>query len=218
MRIIIKVRVFVVQFVSKISIFCFVFGLWGMKMFQFSRVVGLFVIFLQTGYRCRVVGIGFGFWMGVGFVVFFLRSFMLGVSQFGFLGGFRGVRVGGSIVNSCIGVAIVQVFSRQRIFSGRFRFECFSKERFVGRSRSFFRFRTGGSLCGDVGGRLIFCVCNLFQLVVGYEYQSKLFKYCSQVDFVRGFGGKFGVQVDRVDQVSDAFKELGFGEGTGSFF
>lgn len=43
----------------------------------------------------------------------------------------------------------------------------------------------------------------LLQSAVGHEYQSKLSKHCSQVDSVRGFGGKFGVQVDRVDQVSE---------------
>lgn len=47
-------------------------------------------------------------------------------------------------------------------------------------------------------------LCDLFQSAVGHEYQSKLSKHCSQVDSVRGFGGKFGVQVDRVDQVSEA--------------
>lgn len=41
------------------------------------------------------------------------------------------------------------------------------------------------------------------QSAVGHEYQSKLSKHCSQVDSVRGFGGKFGVQMDRVDQVRD---------------
>ncbi|PKU30808.1 src substrate cortactin isoform x5 [Limosa lapponica baueri] len=35
---------------------------------------------------------------------------------------------------------------------------------------------------------------------VGHEYQSKLSQHCSQVDAVKGFGGKFGVQTDRVDQ------------------
>lgn len=44
---------------------------------------------------------------------------------------------------------------------------------------------------------------NFFQSAVGHEYQSKLSKHCSQVDSVKGFGGKFGVQTDRVDQVSD---------------
>ena len=47
-------------------------------------------------------------------------------------------------------------------------------------------------------------LCGPFQSAVGHEYQSKLSKHCSQVDSVRGFGGKFGVQVDRVDQVSEA--------------
>lgn len=42
----------------------------------------------------------------------------------------------------------------------------------------------------------------LLQSAVGHEYQAKLSKHCSQVDSVRGFGGKFGVQMDRVDQVS----------------
>ena len=44
----------------------------------------------------------------------------------------------------------------------------------------------------------------LFQSAVGHEYQSKLSKHCWQVDSVWGFGGKFGVQGDRVDQVSEA--------------
>lgn len=48
-----------------------------------------------------------------------------------------------------------------------------------------------------------FWISNFFQSAVGHEYQSKLSKHCSQVDSVRGFGGKFGVQVDRVDQVSN---------------
>nr|XP_030689073.1 src substrate cortactin isoform X2 [Globicephala melas] len=44
---------------------------------------------------------------------------------------------------------------------------------------------------------------------VGHEYQSKLSKHCSQVDSVRGFGGKFGVQVDRVDQSAVGFEYQG---------
>lgn len=44
----------------------------------------------------------------------------------------------------------------------------------------------------------------LFQSAVGHEYQSKLSKHCLQVDSVWGFGGKFGVQGDRVDRVSEA--------------
>ncbi|XP_043726398.1 src substrate cortactin-like [Cervus elaphus] len=35
---------------------------------------------------------------------------------------------------------------------------------------------------------------------VGLEYQSKLSKCCLQVDSIWGFGGKFGVQLARVDQ------------------
>ncbi|XP_043309844.1 src substrate cortactin-like [Cervus canadensis] len=35
---------------------------------------------------------------------------------------------------------------------------------------------------------------------VGHEYQSKLSKCCLQVDSIWGFGGEFGVQLDRVDQ------------------
>ncbi|EHB12338.1 Src substrate cortactin [Heterocephalus glaber] len=44
---------------------------------------------------------------------------------------------------------------------------------------------------------------------VGHEYQSKLSKHCSQVDSVRGFGGKFGVQMDRVDQSAVGFEYQG---------
>lgn len=54
------------------------------------------------------------------------------------------------------------------------------------------------------------------QSAVGHEYQSKLSKHCSQVDSVRGFGGKFGVQVDRVDQVSDLLGARARGAGTAS--
>lgn len=50
---------------------------------------------------------------------------------------------------------------------------------------------------------------NFFQSAVGHEYQSKLSKHCSQVDSVKGFGGKFGVQTDRVDQVSDFISSCG---------
>lgn len=41
----------------------------------------------------------------------------------------------------------------------------------------------------------------LLQSAVGHEYQSKLSKHCSQTDTSKGFGGKFGVQSDRVDEV-----------------
>ncbi|XP_043309805.1 uncharacterized protein LOC122432093 isoform X3 [Cervus canadensis] len=39
---------------------------------------------------------------------------------------------------------------------------------------------------------------------VGHEYQSKLSKCCLQVDSIWGFGGKFGVQLARVDQKHSA--------------
>lgn len=46
----------------------------------------------------------------------------------------------------------------------------------------------------------LYSVC-VIQSAVGHDYQSKLSKHCSQVDTSKGFGGKFGVQADRVDQV-----------------
>jgi len=36
---------------------------------------------------------------------------------------------------------------------------------------------------------------------VGWDYQEKLVKHESQTDGAKGFGGKFGVQTDRVDKV-----------------
>ena len=45
---------------------------------------------------------------------------------------------------------------------------------------------------------------SLWQSAVGHDYQSKLSKHCSQTDTSKGFGGKFGVQADRVDQVGSA--------------
>lgn len=43
---------------------------------------------------------------------------------------------------------------------------------------------------------------NSLQSAVGHEYQSELSKHVSQVDAAKGFGGKFGVQKDRVDKAS----------------
>ena len=40
-----------------------------------------------------------------------------------------------------------------------------------------------------------------FQSAVGFEHQSELSKHASQTDAAKGFGGKFGVQKDRVDKV-----------------
>ena len=42
---------------------------------------------------------------------------------------------------------------------------------------------------------------NIFQSAVGFEHQSELSKHASQTDAAKGFGGKFGVQKDRVDKV-----------------
>lgn len=40
-----------------------------------------------------------------------------------------------------------------------------------------------------------------FQSAVGWDYQEKIEKHESQTDGKKGFGGKFGVQADRVDKV-----------------
>lgn len=37
---------------------------------------------------------------------------------------------------------------------------------------------------------------------VGWEYQSELSKHSSQTDATKGFGGRYGVQKDRQDDVS----------------
>lgn len=66
-----------------------------------------------------------------------------------------------------------------------------------------------GVVCHTGHGGIMAHLCSLFQSAVGHEYQSKLSKHCSQVDSVRGFGGKFGVQMDRVDQVSDRTRAAG---------
>uniref|UniRef100_A0A8C9L685 Cortactin n=1 Tax=Pavo cristatus TaxID=9049 RepID=A0A8C9L685_PAVCR len=54
--------------------------------------------------------------------------------------------------------------------------------------------------------------CHVFSCIqnctVLLPYQSKLSKHCSQVDSVKGFGGKFGVQTDRVDQVFCIYMHL----------
>lgn len=41
-----------------------------------------------------------------------------------------------------------------------------------------------------------------FQSAVGHDYVAQVAKHTSQVDSVKGFGGKFGVQADRQDKVS----------------
>ena len=37
---------------------------------------------------------------------------------------------------------------------------------------------------------------------VGHDYVAKVEKHVSQTDYAQGFGGKYGVQTDRVDKVS----------------
>lgn len=36
---------------------------------------------------------------------------------------------------------------------------------------------------------------------VGHDYIAPKFKHASQIDYSTGFGGKFGVQSDRIDKV-----------------
>ena len=36
---------------------------------------------------------------------------------------------------------------------------------------------------------------------VGHDYVAKVEKHVSQKDYSTGFGGKFGVQTDRIDKV-----------------
>ncbi|NXC20489.1 SRC8 protein, partial [Corythaeola cristata] len=71
--------------------------------------------------------------------------------------------------------------------------------------------RTLGEEEGHVSLHLYFALqlCPKCSSAVGHEYQSKLSKHCSQVDSVKGFGGKFGVQTDRVDQSAVGFEYQG---------
>lgn len=41
------------------------------------------------------------------------------------------------------------------------------------------------------------------QSAVGHEYVAEVEKHSSQTDAARGFGGKYGVEKDRADKVSD---------------
>lgn len=43
------------------------------------------------------------------------------------------------------------------------------------------------------------------QSAVGHEYVAEVEKHSSQTDAAKGFGGKFGVERDRADKVSDDF-------------
>ena len=42
------------------------------------------------------------------------------------------------------------------------------------------------------------------QSAVGFEHQSELSKHASQTDAAKGFGGKYGLQKDRVDKVNQS--------------
>lgn len=39
------------------------------------------------------------------------------------------------------------------------------------------------------------------QSAVGHEYVAKVEKHASQKDYSAGFGGKYGIQKDRIDKV-----------------
>ena len=47
------------------------------------------------------------------------------------------------------------------------------------------------------------------QSAVGHEYVAEVEKHSSQTDAARGFGGKYGVEKDRADKVSDNTLSLG---------
>ena len=53
---------------------------------------------------------------------------------------------------------------------------------------------------------VIRCTCHavlcLLQSAVGWEYQTELSKHGSQTDAAKGFGGRYGVQTDRQDEVN----------------
>lgn len=45
---------------------------------------------------------------------------------------------------------------------------------------------------------------------VGHDYVAKVEKHASQTDSTKGFGGKFGVQTDRVDKVCSCIIRYSF--------
>lgn len=53
-----------------------------------------------------------------------------------------------------------------------------------------------------------FCWTFLYQDAVGHSYVAQVAQHSSQTDASRGFGGKFGVQKDRVDQVGYTYYTL----------
>ena len=46
------------------------------------------------------------------------------------------------------------------------------------------------------------------QSAVGHDYQSDLSAHSSQTDHSRGFGGRYGVERDRVDQSAGSFADM----------
>lgn len=48
---------------------------------------------------------------------------------------------------------------------------------------------------------VIYCSTRMDKSAVGHDYVAKVEKHGSQTDAAKGFGGKFGVQTDRVDKV-----------------
>ncbi len=46
-----------------------------------------------------------------------------------------------------------------------------------------------------------YCLLRMDKSAVGHDYVAKVEKHGSQTDAAKGFGGKFGVQTDRVDKV-----------------
>ena len=44
-------------------------------------------------------------------------------------------------------------------------------------------------------------LCSPLQSAAGWDYHAKLEQHESQRDHSKGFGGKYGVEKDRVDQV-----------------
>ncbi len=49
----------------------------------------------------------------------------------------------------------------------------------------------------------------VLQSAVGWEYQAELSKHESQTDAAKGFGGRYGVQQERVDEVMAVRKFAG---------
>ena len=60
---------------------------------------------------------------------------------------------------------------------------------------------------GPNGWALLIIFVN-FQSALGWDYQSELSKHGSQTDATKGFGGRYGVQKDRQDEVSYIMKNL----------